>query len=168
MRSHVRTFSSDKTFNIEGCLKKGFETKSFAELSSSPVTALEGIGKKKAAVLESLNIKTVEDLAKWKFAHWAQALTVLADTEIESSQTSTAASIEFVLDKEYENKTFKDIVMADVAGIQGISAEKGSLLASTGVKTIADLGNWKYFARAKAIVTLAKAENLGNQIDIWN
>ena len=63
------------------------------------------------------------------------------------------------VDKQYEKMTFKELVNAPVAAIQGISENDGKLLQEAfNVKTIADLANLKYVKWAQAICTLAEGE----------
>ena len=62
------------------------------------------------------------------------------------------------VDKAYETKTLKEIANAPVAALEGLSEEQGKLLGQLGIKTIGDLGNWKFAAWARAIVDLAKLE----------
>ncbi len=68
--------------NINKALDKAYEKKSFKEIADSPVDALEGVSEKDAVHLkEAFNVKTIRDLAKLKYFHWANAIVTLADTE---------------------------------------------------------------------------------------
>ncbi|MBF0137642.1 MAG: hypothetical protein H7833_07845 [Magnetococcus sp. DMHC-1] len=68
--------------NINFCLDKAYEKKTFKQLVDAPVAALQGVSEKDAALLkEAFNIKTIGDLAKLKYARWAQAIVTLADGE---------------------------------------------------------------------------------------
>ncbi len=69
-----------------------------------------------------------------------------------------AININNAVIKEWENKTLKEIAAAPVHALQGISEEMASKLAEVGIKTVADLGNWKYAQWARAITTLAERE----------
>lgn len=62
------------------------------------------------------------------------------------------------VDKAYETKSLKEIADAPVAAIEGISEQSGRLLAELGIRTIRDLGEWKFANWARAIVELAKLE----------
>ena len=63
------------------------------------------------------------------------------------------------LDKNYENKSFKDLVASPVSALQGISDTDAKYLSDAfNVKTIGDLANLKYVKWAQAIVELATAE----------
>jgi hypothetical protein len=61
--------------------------------------------------------------------------------------------------KEYESKSFKELVNAPVNAIAGISdSDAEHLKAAFNVKTIKDLATLKYVLWAQAIVTLAETE----------
>ncbi|MGZ3159013.1 MAG: hypothetical protein ACXU7D_06760 [Burkholderiaceae bacterium] len=68
--------------NINKCVDKAYEGKSFNELANAPIDALEGIGKKDAALLkQAFNVNTIRDLANLRFVKWATAIATLADTD---------------------------------------------------------------------------------------
>lgn len=68
-------------------------------------------------------------------------------------------NINKALDKAYEGKTFKELVNAPVAAIEGVSDNDAKLLEQAfKVRTIGDLGRLKYFLWAQAIVKLAETE----------
>ncbi|KAF0848753.1 MULTISPECIES: hypothetical protein [Nocardia] len=64
-----------------------------------------------------------------------------------------------VLDKEYENKTLKEILSAPPSALAGLAAGVDQqLLDALKIKTIADLGTNKYIKLAVALVALAEQE----------
>mmetsp|Transcript_19852 Transcript_19852/g.79176 ORF Transcript_19852/g.79176 Transcript_19852/m.79176 type:complete len:82 (-) Transcript_19852:2873-3118(-) len=63
------------------------------------------------------------------------------------------------VDKGFESKSFGEICDASASALQGISEEKGELLASIGVDTVRKLGEWKFFKWAESIVDLSKFES---------
>ena len=67
--------------NVNKLVDKDFEKKSFKEIADSPVSALAGISDEKGKVFEQLGIKTIRDLAKYKFVDWARAIVTAADGE---------------------------------------------------------------------------------------
>ncbi|APR87340.1 hypothetical protein A7982_12689 [Minicystis rosea] len=69
-----------------------------------------------------------------------------------------AINVNKAVDKAYESKTLKEISNAPVSALEGLTDEHGKLLAQLGIKTIGDLGNWKFANWARAIVELAKLE----------
>ncbi len=68
-------------------------------------------------------------------------------------------NINKALMKEYEGKSFKDLVNAPVTAIAGVTASDAEHLnAAFGVKTVKDLATLKYALWAQAIVALADTE----------
>ncbi|MDO8653984.1 MAG: hypothetical protein Q7R66_17565 [Undibacterium sp.] len=66
--------------NINICIDKKYEDKSFKELADSPIDALQGISKTDAEMLKKVfNITTIREFANLKFIKWAMAITTLAD-----------------------------------------------------------------------------------------
>ncbi|MFE6919818.1 hypothetical protein ACFVAV_02110 [Nocardia sp. NPDC057663] len=64
-----------------------------------------------------------------------------------------------VLDKEFENKTLKEILAAPPSALAGLTAAHDKqLLDALKIKSIADLGNNKFFQLAAALVELADQE----------
>lgn len=62
------------------------------------------------------------------------------------------------VDKAFEGKTLNEIAEAPVSALEGVSDKTGEALAALGIKTIRDLGEWKFANWARAIVELAKLE----------
>ncbi len=60
---------------------KAWEDKTAAEILQAPPSALEGLTESHDEKLAALGIKTVADLASWKYAKRASALADLADTD---------------------------------------------------------------------------------------
>jgi hypothetical protein len=68
-------------------------------------------------------------------------------------------NINSALMKEYEGKSFKELVNAPVTAIAGITeSDAEHLKAAFNVKTVKDLATLKYALWAQAIVTLAETE----------
>lgn len=60
---------------------KAWEDKTAAEILSAPPSALEGLTEKHDEQLAGLGIKSVGDLAKWKYFQRASALAALAELD---------------------------------------------------------------------------------------
>lgn len=69
--------------NVNGLVDKAYEHASFAELLAAPPSALQGLAPWVDDALKKLRVKTIKDLAKWKFALWAEAIHTLAAYERE-------------------------------------------------------------------------------------
>ena len=152
----TRGFAS---LNVNDALKKQEEDKHFGDLLGQPVTILQGIGPKHAEELETLGLKTVDQLADYKFYHLARALLILSKVEEADSRGSAAKmNVNKGLDKAYEDLPLSEIVNLPVHALQGITESKGSLWASLGVKTVADLGQCKYCEWAEAFRVAARFE----------
>jgi hypothetical protein len=68
--------------NISKAVDKAYEGKSLKELADSPVDALQGLSAGDAQKLQdAFNVKSVRDLAKVRYFHWAAAIVALADAE---------------------------------------------------------------------------------------
>ncbi|MGZ3237954.1 MAG: hypothetical protein ACXWIN_05450 [Burkholderiaceae bacterium] len=68
--------------NLNRCVDKAYEGKSFNELANAPIDALEGIGHKDAEMLKkAFNVRTIRDLANLKFVKWATAIATLAEED---------------------------------------------------------------------------------------
>lgn len=67
--------------NINKALDKAYEGQSLKALCDMPLAGFQGLSEEGAKNLEKLGLKTVKDLANWKFVGWAQAIVALAATE---------------------------------------------------------------------------------------
>ena len=133
--------------------------KHFSDLIQLPVHDLQGIGPKHENELKQLGIKTIENLANYKFFHLARSIVTLAETEVENGRLEDAVmNIDKGVDKAYEQMSFNDIKKQPVQALLGISEEAGLTFKLLGVSTVADLANFKYCRWAEAIVTAAKFE----------
>ena len=69
------------------------------------------------------------------------------------------ASLEHVVDKEWEDKTASEIAKASLAALQGLTDERAQKIKEAlGADTIAELATNKYVLWAQAIATLADYE----------
>lgn len=71
----------ESTMNVNHGLDKDFEHLSFTEMILQPVHALQGITPTRGEIFASLGVKTIEDLANFKYCKWAEALQVAAKFE---------------------------------------------------------------------------------------
>jgi len=75
---------SDALLNINKALDKDYEKNSFKELVKAPLSAFQGLSKDADETLKNAcgtNLKSIGDLGKLKYFHWAASLTTLADYE---------------------------------------------------------------------------------------
>jgi predicted flap endonuclease-1-like 5' DNA nuclease len=148
----------DHKLNIENAIDKAHEGCSFHELAKSNIQVLQGIGPKSDAILEAMKLETVHDLAHYKYYKMAHAIQTLAAVEGSARMEGSKMNADLALDKEYEQKTFVEILDSPVSALQGLSTAASELLAGIHIKTIKDLANCKYFHWAQAICTIADFE----------
>lgn len=73
----------DNVMNLNLALDKQFERCSLQEMLVLPPSALQGLADWTDGVLEGLRVKTIGDLASWKYAAWAEAIAQAAELESE-------------------------------------------------------------------------------------
>ena len=69
-----------------------------------------------------------------------------------------AMNVNKAVDKAYETKSLKQICDAPISALEGLSDAHQKNLEACGIKSIRDLGDWKFAAWARAIVELSKLE----------
>jgi len=63
-------------------IDRKYEKLTLMELAKAPVDAISGVSEGDAELLKkAFNVKTISDLAKLKYAKWAQAICTLAEGE---------------------------------------------------------------------------------------
>mmetsp|Transcript_8565 Transcript_8565/g.21915 ORF Transcript_8565/g.21915 Transcript_8565/m.21915 type:complete len:172 (+) Transcript_8565:13-528(+) len=67
------------------------------------------------------------------------------------------------LTAEYRGKTLSEVVAAPVVALEGLGAWNEDLEKRLKLKTVGDLGSWKYFVRARALVDVAALEFEGDR-----
>jgi hypothetical protein len=153
--------SDGYTLNISGAVDKAHEGKSFAEIAKLPPGALQGLKEDKAdALLAKLGVKSVAQLGKWKHFKTARALLSLSKRESDDGRPQgSRANVNRAVDKAYERKSLREIAAAPPSALQGLTPEDDETLKALGVKSVGDLGKWKYAVWADAIATLAQFES---------
>lgn len=153
-----RARMSSMSMNIDAILLSSSENKSFLELTKEPVSVLIGMATWTDDVAEKLHVRTVGGLGKWKFFLWARAFVTLAVREVEAHRgEQSRLNVDQALEHQHAGKSFKDILKLPPSALLGLEAD--DLLLSFHIKSIQDLGNWKYGHIANAIVTLADLEH---------
>eukprot|EP01006_Ploeotia_vitrea_P012370 TRINITY_DN32810_c0_g1_i1.p1 TRINITY_DN32810_c0_g1~~TRINITY_DN32810_c0_g1_i1.p1 ORF type:complete len:174 (+),score=50.54 TRINITY_DN32810_c0_g1_i1:38-559(+) len=67
------------------------------------------------------------------------------------------------LDKANEGKPFSEIITLPPSALQGLGAKADEMLKGLKITTIQELGSWKFYQWAKAIVILAETEQAGKR-----
>jgi len=147
------------TMNISGCLEDEDAGDFLSTVSTSDVSIFHGIGPLSSRVLDELHVKTIEDLANWKYFLIARALTTLAELEIKSIRpTGSTMNVDNAVTVPWRTRSLKEIVQSPTSALKGISKEACELLEILGVTTIQDLATFKYCCWAEAIVEASKYE----------
>ncbi len=60
-----------------------------------------------------------------------------------------------LVDKAWEGKTAAEILKAPPSALEGLTEKHDEALKTFGIKSVEDLGKWKYATRAAALVALA-------------
>jgi len=69
-------------------------------------------------------------------------------------------NINKAVDKAYEKRSLREILSEPISTIQGLTHLADDALAPLGLRTVRDLGTWRFYLLARAIVTLAEKEEL--------
>jgi len=150
------------SFNLGFALVQEYEDKTLRDLAKGPVTCFSGLGGRKQTLLSSFGIKSVESLASWKFARWAESICLLASTEkdgsTDCSKNKGKININKALDKEWEGWSMSFLIDAPPSAFAGLTPKHDETLKALGITSIKDLGNWRYYKWARAICTLAEVE----------
>ena len=67
--------------NLNKALDQAWETRSLVDIAGAPIEALQGVGPKAGESLAKLGLKTISDLADYKFCRWAEAIVAAAEFE---------------------------------------------------------------------------------------
>ncbi|CAK9032026.1 Uncharacterized protein SCF082_LOCUS19894 [Durusdinium trenchii] len=106
-----------------------------------------------------MGVKTVRELANWKFGKWARSIVTLAKFEKEGARPADCMlNIDMALDKEHEGKSFTELLALPVSALQGLTEKADACLKHHHVDTIEKLGSWKFFAIAESMVDLVDTE----------
>lgn len=76
---------------------------------------------------------------------------------------ASSMNINEAVDKAHEAKSFTEILTLPPSALQGVAERSDPFFASIKIKTVDDLGKWKYFKAAKLISILAAKEQAGKR-----
>jgi nucleotidyltransferase/DNA polymerase involved in DNA repair len=149
----------DHKLNCSEALMKKDEGKHLIDITESDILTLQGIGDFHAGVLEHLGVRTVGELAKYKYFLIARGIKTLSEVETKDGRlTGSVMNIDNCIVKAAETTSFADMVASPVHILEGLTTKTEELFATFGVKTVGDLAEFKYCRWAEAIVELAKHE----------
>jgi hypothetical protein len=101
---------ANHTLNIENALVKSEEGKRFSEIVNMNIQCLQGIGLSHEAILETMKITTVADLATYKYYKAASAIETLAEVEGQVRPAGSCMNVDNLVDKAYEVKSFTELL----------------------------------------------------------
>ena len=156
----AKTGWEDHKCNAAAALMNANEVEHLSDIAKAPVTVLQGIGEKHNELLEHLHIKTVKDLATYKFYLMARGIKALAEVETKDGRKpESVMNVDKAVDKEYEKMSFTEMAAAPIHIMQGLTKEAEELFKRLGVHTVGELAEFKYARWAEAIVEMSKHEN---------
>lgn len=71
--------------NINKAVDKAYETMGLSEILKAPPSALQGLTEEHDAMLQNLQIRTIQDLGTCKWAQWSEAIVELSQFDSDSS-----------------------------------------------------------------------------------
>merc|ERR1719453_2902945 len=129
------------------------------DIAQAPISALQGLADWTDEEFSKLGLSSIQDLGTWKFYVWARALCKLAETEIpQKREADSRLNVNNALDKAHEGKHLSDILKLPPSALQGLAEWVDPVLAKLHIKTIQQLGNWKYAEWANSISLLMPLE----------
>eukprot|EP00957_Ditylum_brightwellii_P178982 13634018-Ditylum_brightwellii.AAC.1 len=135
------------------------EGRHLSDVMNDEISTLQGIGPMSLEVFDTLGLKTIPQLATYKYFFLARALKALSETKTEDGRLEgSVMNVDKAVDKEWEHKSLKEICEAPTEALEGITKDACDLLEKLGVHSISDLAELKYCRWAEAIVHAAKFE----------
>jgi len=150
--------------NVNGMLVEAHQGTPLRKLVNLPVTVLKGISEKQAKVLSAdFKVRTVRDLANWKFYIIAKSIQALTEVEeINGRQDTSLQNINDALDQEFEKQPMTTIMEQKTEVLQGVGKVlQGQMSKKLGITTMKELANFKPAKYAAALVVLADYETAG-------
>jgi len=145
--------------NINEAVVKAWEGKTLTEIAEAPISALQGLAEWTDAEFAKLGLSCVYELGTWKYFLWARALCKLAATEVEDKREQVSRmNVNNALDKAHEVKHLRDVLALPPSALQGLAPWVDDHLAKLSIKTISQLGTWKFAEWANSIAVLMPLE----------
>lgn len=145
--------------NINNCMDKAWEGKTLTEVAQAPISALQGLADWTDDEFAKLGLSSIHELGTWKFFLWARSLCKLAETEIrDKREERSRLNVNNAMDYAHEGKHLTDILELPPSALQGLAEWVDPVLAKLKVKTIKQLGTWKFAEWANSIAVLMPLE----------
>ncbi|KAA8495396.1 hypothetical protein FVE85_1551 [Porphyridium purpureum] len=146
--------------NLAAGVKKKWADKTLRELCRCPLAALSGVPQSVENYFRDQQVRTVEELAAWKYAEIASGLVLLSKFEKPRHIGTIYTGFNFykALDKEVQSLPLAQIIEKPPDFLHGISGAAAMDLHRIGIATLKDLAYYKPYLCAKGIVRMAKYE----------
>merc|ERR1712060_111112 len=152
--------------NVNGALVEAHQGTPFRNVVNLPVKVLKAISEEQAKILsDNFEVKTVRDLANWKFYQIANSMLALAEVEEKNGRLDLSLqNINDAVDKQFEKSAITTIVEQKAQVLQGVGKFlQAQLSKKIGITTMRELANFKPAKYAAALVALADYETAGFQ-----
>jgi len=159
-QKRVARAAESHSLNLYRFLVKGSEQLSLHEVTSQEVSALCGLDALGTEALNHRKVHTISELANWKYYRICRGLITLESVKEKSRNERAEMNINRALDKEWETKPLAEVLEAPLSALQGLTPADDELFAKLQIKTIRQLGTWKFAQWARAICDFAEFENL--------
>jgi len=152
--------------NVNGALVEAYQGTPFRNVVNLPVTVLRAISEEQAKVLsQNFEVRSVRDLANWKFYQIANSMLALAEVEEKNGrQDLSLQNINDAVDKQFEKSSITTIMEQKAQVLQGVGKFlQLQMSTKIGITTMMELANFKPAKHAAALVALADYETAGFQ-----
>lgn len=145
--------------NLNEAVDKAWESKSLTEIAEAPISALQGLAEWTDAEFAKLGLSSISELGNWKFFLWARALCKLAETEqADKRREGCLMNVNNAVDKAHRGKALNDVLNLPPSALRGLAEWVDEVLGKLKIKTIQQLGTWKFAEWANAIAVLMPLE----------
>jgi len=152
--------------NVNGALVGAHQGTPLRNIVNLPVTVLQDISEAQAKVLsKNFEVRTVRDLANWKFYQIANSMLALTEVEEKNGRLdSSLQNMNDAVDKQFEKNSITTIMEQKAEVLQGVGKFlQAQMSKKIGITTMKELANFKPAKYAAALVALADYETAGFQ-----
>jgi len=152
--------------NVNGALVEAHQGTPLRNVVNLPVTVLQAISEAQAKVLsENFEVRTVRDLANWKFYQIANSMLALTEVEEKNGRLdSSLQNMNDAVDKQFEKNSITTIMEQKAEVLQGVGKFlQAQMSKKIGITTLKEVANFKPAKYAAALVALSDYETAGFQ-----
>jgi len=148
--------------NVDFAVDPDHVKKSFKQLLKLTPSCLKGIADHSDAPFTKLYMPTIEKLGTSKYFLRSRAMIVLSEyEELAEPTSSTKLNIDNALVEQHRSKLLAQIVKLPPSALLGLSEKVDADFKQLkpAIKTIQDMGSWKFFKWAQAMYTMSEQES---------